>query len=115
MMPALSLPSPLPIVRAACARLGRAGTEIFSRWGRGVRAGWQEWRKTLARLQRTTATLPGSRWQRGAASLLRGTQAVLRRLAAFVLDGGAVVLLRIERRDFGIVLLLALADLAGRR
>src|SRR6478672_3222610 len=35
----------------------------FSRIGReGVRTVWQEWRKTLARLQRFTATARGSRW-----------------------------------------------------
>jgi hypothetical protein len=31
--------------------------------GRGMRAGWQEGRKTLASLQRTAATALGSRWQ----------------------------------------------------
>src|SRR6185437_15084607 len=82
--------------------------------GRGVRAEWQEWHKTLARLQRTTATRRGSGGSAGSASAgLRHAQAFLRHLAALVLDGGAVVLLRIERRDLGIVLPLALADLAG--
>ena len=102
-----------PLARASA----RARIEIFSRRGRGVRAEWQKRRKTLARLQRTTATMRGSRWQCriGGSAGLRRAQAFLRHLAAFVLDGGAVVLLRIERRDLGIVLLLALADLAGRR
>src|SRR5579883_1298870 len=39
---------------------------------------------------------------------LRRPQAFLRHLAAFCLDGGAVILLRIERRDLRVVLLPAL-------
>src|SRR5690349_9045959 len=38
--------------------------------------------------------------------LLRRAQAFLRHLAVLGLDGGAVVLLRIERLDLGVVLLL---------
>src|SRR5258708_3812618 len=33
------------------------------RGAEGVRAGWQEWPKTLARLQRITAKVLGSRWR----------------------------------------------------
>src|SRR5690242_19557670 len=91
---------------------------MFSRPGGGrVRAEWQERRKMPARLQRTPATMRGSRWQcrTGGSPALRRAQAFLRHLAAFVLDGGAVVLLRIERCDLRVVLLRALADLAGLR
>src|SRR4051812_29719749 len=47
----------------------RDGATCWASWmrvfagGRGVRAGWQEWRKTPARLQRSTARVLGSRWR----------------------------------------------------
>ena len=57
-MPALRLqtllPSPWPAVGAG---------NVFSRRAGRVRAEWQEWRKTPARLQRIAATVRGSRWQ----------------------------------------------------
>src|SRR5579883_3575924 len=40
-----------------------ADGSVFSKAGVGVRAEWQEWPKTLACLQRITATRFGSRWR----------------------------------------------------
>src|SRR3954447_8717702 len=78
-----SIIEPLPIIGVQSAMLqgdGHDGRHLFSRqvraatgvrkeWmlappgGGGVRAGWQEWRKTLTSLQRTAATAGGSGWQ----------------------------------------------------
>src|SRR5689334_4599903 len=116
-MPELPLQSVLANARRCCGCVQAASSGKFPPPPGGVRAGWQKQPKALARLQRIPATMRGSRWQCriGGRATLRGAQAFLRHLAAFVLDGGAVVLLRIERLDLRVVLLLARADLAGRR
>src|SRR5260221_315164 len=65
MMSALVHDRPSPNARSDGATLWVSWIRKFSRRGGGVRAGWQEWRKTLARLQRRAAMARGSRWPSG--------------------------------------------------
>src|SRR3954447_18489392 len=57
----------------ACARVPISGTGEESRVGEGVRAGWQEWQKKPAPLQRIAATMAGSRWQEELAAISAAT------------------------------------------
>src|SRR3954465_15561976 len=49
--------------RGTAARSPISGIAKCAKGGAGVRAGWQEWQKTLACLHRIAATAAGSRWQ----------------------------------------------------
>src|SRR5688572_11325133 len=53
----------LPSARRVGASLWTSRIGEFFSPGRGLRAAWQEWRKTLAGLHRSAATTRGSRWQ----------------------------------------------------
>src|SRR5436189_172212 len=67
-----------PIARSDGAILCASWMRKFLRLGGDVRAGWQEWQKMLARLQRNAAKTLVSRWRSG-----RPARAVWDRIGSF--------------------------------